>query len=235
MAGERWLDYCGNIAGSHSPLLLALVLAGLSGSFTHCLSMCSVFVLGQVSGPAKKGWLARLLLPYHLGRITTYMVLGVLVGFSFHFLTGSLVFSVLRRLMLALVAMIFLTTLAGRLLARFGLRLPFTFVPKPVCAITEMTRLGQSRSPLQRYVLGLSLGLLPCGLVMAALLAVATTGSPLIGGLGMALFGLATTPGLLGLGLISHTLLRVSPRLQDALSLIALGVNGFILLALAAS
>jgi len=235
MAGEGWLEHCGTIAGSHLPLLLALALAGLSGSVTHCLSMCSVFVLGQAPGVAQQGRLSRLLLPYHLGRATTYAGLGVLVGFGFHFLTAIPAFAVVRRLMLASVAMIFLVIFASRLLVRLGLQLPFSPSPKLTCALTSIGQLGRARGALQRYGLGLSLGLLPCGLVLAALMAVATTGSPLMGGLGMFVFALGTMPGLMGLGLISHKFLRASPKFQDLLSFAAMGVNGVILLALSAS
>ena len=233
MVGSSWLEQCGTIATGSLPLLLVLFLAGLTGGVTHCVTMCGVFVLGQQGAATGPGVLRRLLLPYHLGRITTYAALGVVAGLSFHFLSAWPGFPVIRRLMLALVAMIFLTTLAGRLLARFGLRLPFALAPRVTCGLSAVTRPGAQRSVWQRYGLGLSLGLLPCGMVMAGLMAVATTGSPLIGGLGMALFGLGTMPGLIGFGLLSDRLLRGLPRLQDWLTAAALGVNGVLLLGLA--
>lgn len=231
MVGSSWLEQCGTIAIGSLPLLLVLFLAGLTGGVTHCVTMCGVFVLGQQGSVTGPGILRRLLLPYHLGRITTYVALGVVAGFGFHFLTDWPGFTVIRKLMLALVAMIFLTTLAGRLMARFGLSLPFALAPKVTCGLPA--RLGKARNAWQRYGLGLSLGLLPCGMVMAGLMAVATTGSPLIGGLGMALFGLGTAPGLMGFGLLSDRLLRGLPRLQDWLTVAALGVNGVLLLGLA--
>ena len=242
MVGSSWIEQCGTITVGSLPLLLVLFLAGLTGGVTHCVTMCGVFVLGQQGGLGQQGSVAgaslvrRLLLPYHLGRLTTYTALGVVAGFSFHFLAGWPGFAVIRRLMLALVAMIFLTTLAGRLMARFGLRLPFGFGAKFFAAKLGCglpAQLSQKRSAWQRYGLGLSLGLLPCGMVMAGLMAVATTGSPLVGGLGMALFALGTAPGLIGFGLLSERLLRGLPRLQDWLTVAALGVNGVLLLGLA--
>src|SRR5262245_38327356 len=70
-------------------LPLALFLAGLVGSLTHCTLMCGPFVLAQVAGrleagAAAGGELVRLagaaLVPYHLGRMTTYSVLGGVAG-----------------------------------------------------------------------------------------------------------------------------------------------------------
>ena len=49
--------------------------------------------------------------------------------------------------------------------------------------------------------LGLTNGLLPCGLVYSALLIAASSGGLLSGGLGMFLFGMSTTPALLVVGM----------------------------------
>jgi len=70
-------------------ILLSLASMGFFGGFSHCLTMCGPFVITQVSqqlstssiqdyyGLKKITKIA--LLPYHLGRITTYAVIG-LVG-----------------------------------------------------------------------------------------------------------------------------------------------------------
>ncbi|MBI3972728.1 MAG: sulfite exporter TauE/SafE family protein [Chloroflexi bacterium] len=55
---------------------------------------------------------------------------------------------------------------------------------------------------LRLYATGLLWGLLPCGLVLTALLAAATTGSPLSGALTMFAFGAGTWPALLAIHLI---------------------------------
>jgi uncharacterized protein len=67
-----------------------LLLAGLAGSAMHCVPMCGPFVLGQVAdrmAPVPAVRLCELqrvrgalLLPYHLGRITTYAGLGALAA-----------------------------------------------------------------------------------------------------------------------------------------------------------
>ncbi len=230
----EWLTTCGTLLTGHGPLPLALFLAGLGGSVTHCLVMCSVFVLGQAPAVADKGWLARLLVPYHLGRIATYAGLGGLAGAGFHLFAGWSEFFVVRRLVLALVAMVFFFAFGERLLARFGLRLPLSIRPPRVCGLPRLGQLGAIGSVWRRFGLGLSLGLLPCPLVLAALMAAGTSASAAGAAVAMAAFGLGTLPALLGLAFTSSNLLRKSPRLQDGLTLAALGVNGVILLGLAA-
>src|SRR6185312_14724447 len=80
---------CGAIPWSGG-LLAGLFLAGLAGSTVHCVPMCGGFVLGQVADRMARVPAARLcewqrvgrgaLLPYHLGRLTTYAGLGALAG-----------------------------------------------------------------------------------------------------------------------------------------------------------
>ena len=80
-------EICREIAlsstGSYVSLLISLLLLALVGSFSHCTFMCGPFVMAQIgkmdnTAPASE-W-QRLknasLLPYHLGRISTYSLLG---------------------------------------------------------------------------------------------------------------------------------------------------------------
>src|SRR4051794_21204659 len=73
-------------------LLAGLFVAGLTGSLLHCVPMCGGFVIGQVADrvarlPAckmceRRRLTAAALLPYHLGRLTTYGLLGALAAGS---------------------------------------------------------------------------------------------------------------------------------------------------------
>lgn len=220
---------CGPVTAAHLPIVLALLLAGLGGSVTHCLAMCSGFVLGQT--PGGKSVLARLLLPYHAGRIATYCALGAAAAAGFGIFSGN-IFSLLRHGLLAVVAVLFLAIFAERILSRFGARLPLR-LPAAGCALSAMRRLASVRDPLQRFALGASLGLLPCPLVFAAALGAATTGNAWAGALGMLAFGTGTAPALLGVAFAKQRFLNASPRLQDGLTLAALGLNSAILLTLA--
>lgn len=229
-----WIHACGAfIAAAGVPLALALFLAGLSGSLTHCAAMCSTFVLGQSATVADNGVLAQLLLPYHAGRMATYSALGAGVGFGFQFVASSPVFAVVRHLLLALVAMIFLAIFSERLLARFSIRLPSFPAFKPKCAVRAISQVRAVKSPLARFGLGAALGLLPCPMIFAALMAVAAHADPVKGALGMAAFAAGTMPVLMGLGVAGTRFLNSSPRARQALGLAAFGVNGVVLLALA--
>jgi hypothetical protein len=58
----------------------------------------------------------------------------------------------------------------------------------------------------KRFLLGLALGLLPCGLIYAALLRSLATGSALWGAAAMMAFGLGTAGALITLGLFSSAI-----------------------------
>src|ERR1700761_1222625 len=81
---------CTSDSALRGGLLVGLFTAGAAGSVIHCGPMCGVFVLGQVSERVAQlpaGGLCEwqrvrsgLLLPYHLGRLTTYAGLGALAA-----------------------------------------------------------------------------------------------------------------------------------------------------------
>ena len=123
MGELRWIYDCGTfLAATGMPLALALFVAGLGGSVTHCSTMCSTFVLGQSAALQGGSVLTQLLLPYHVGRMATYSALGATGGFAFSFVAASPVFAVIRHLSMALAPVVFLAVFAERLLARLQLR-----------------------------------------------------------------------------------------------------------------
>ena len=91
---SRLLALCGDglqaAASTRCGLPATLLLAGLAGSLVHLRGHVWPFVLGQVMADAERpgdrpyGEWHRLagaaLVPYHLGRFTTYTVLGALAG-----------------------------------------------------------------------------------------------------------------------------------------------------------
>ncbi|ESQ77668.1 sulfite exporter TauE/SafE family protein [Asticcacaulis sp. AC402] len=230
-----WIQACGGALPLGTPLVLALFIAGLGGSLTHCATMCSGFVLGQSAEVRDQGGFARLLLPYHLGRATTYAALGAVSGISLRLVASGEVFVVLRHLLLVLVALTFLAVFAERFLRKAGLSLPALPLPRPSCAVSAMARLTKVRGTAGRFGLGLALGLLPCPVVFAALMASAAHGDPWLGAAGLFAFALGTMPALMGIGLAGGQILNSHPRLRDGLSLAALGINGVVLLALSAT
>jgi len=178
---------------------LALALsAGLAGGFGHCLGMCGPLVGGfaLAAGPrlgARAALSAQAV--YHLGRVTTYGLLGAAMGLvgSFVDVAGRLAgvqraVSVLAGL--AMVAM----GLGAAGVAGWARRLEARGVDRLVAAVRGLVEGG---GPGRLYPLGLVLGLLPCGLSYSVFVGSAATGAPVPGMLLALAFGLGTVPALL--------------------------------------
>jgi sulfite exporter TauE/SafE len=187
-------------------VVASLFIVGLAGSIAHCAAMCGPFVLAQVpvAGDAK-GWSTLVrgaLIPYHLGRATTYTLLGAAAG-GFG---GSLAqVSLHGRLVLGIFLMFGAALFLVQALKGLGL-LPIapggTGVSSSAGAIlARIARpLLRRRGDLCGYALGMVLGFLPCGLLYGALAAAAGTGSALSGALAMAAFTASTVPVLMAIG-----------------------------------
>jgi sulfite exporter TauE/SafE len=191
----------------------AAAATGLLSGFSHCLGMCGPLVAsfglaaGPAPGPAGRaaGTLARAAvaqLPYHLGRITTYGLLGAVMG-----ATGAFV-NVAGRLAGLTDAV---AVLAGLLMVLLGLgaagvtgvlrRLEARASGRVVAAARRVAGSGATLYPL-----GLLLGVLPCGVSWTVFLGAAATGGPVPGLLLALAFGLGTVPGLLLVGAVSALL-----------------------------
>lgn len=191
-------------AGGVVALAAALFLAGLAGSATHCVGMCGPFVLGQVTaGLAARPGLSRLaggaLLPYHLGRITTYVALGAAAGFA----SGLAVHGAGQRTLLALLLALGAVLMLAQAFGQVAALLPAIGPPRQLTEMVTRRAAPLLANPVgaRGYALGLLLGLLPCGLLYGAIAAAAASGSALGAALGMAAFALGTVPALVGVGL----------------------------------
>lgn len=174
---------------------------GLLGA-GHCVGMCGPLVLAM---PAAGGRLSPQL-RYHLGRITTYTVIGAALGGLGAGLTGlvggeeALIAVARVQATLSILAALFLLAFG---LSRLGLVGPlntgaFSLARLPLFG-KLVGRLTADRRP--RWVpLGMLMGFLPCGLSFAAFAAALSTGGPLHGGLLTLVFGAGTLPSLLLLG-----------------------------------
>lgn len=223
-----------NITVLHG-LAISLFLAGLVGGFTHCMGMCSPFVLAQTGGEyGVKRLGSSLLLPYHLGRMTTYVVLAVLVSSVINL---AFVFSGLKALiaapMLVLAGIIFLVSAFPKLsivfpwITRIQLAAPYKLISK------FTSNLMVSPTLIKRYILGILLGFMPCGLVVSALLASATAPSVLEAGLAMSAFTIGTMPALILVGFGGHALKHKYPKASQRLSQGAMAISSLWLFILA--
>ncbi|SKA09604.1 hypothetical protein SAMN02745126_03474 [Enhydrobacter aerosaccus] len=182
-------------------LSISLFLAGLAGSALHCVGMCGPFVLGQVAADVERigtgyGEWRRLagaaLLPYHLGRVTTYTGLGALAGGVTALFASTAAFGLLSGLLLVGGAALMLAQAVG---------LATTVATPATGLLTRLASgLSTSANPISRYALGVVLGFLPCGMIYGALGAAAGTGSAWLGAAAMAGFALGTIPALVMVG-----------------------------------
>lgn len=235
------VDHAGHlpltVGATAGALAGALFLAGLAGGAAHCAGMCGPFVLAQSVGrlaavPAERfGRLTRLrgalLLPYHLGRASTYAVLGAAgatlagglarVPFLGWLQAGLLALAALLMLAAALQRTpIALPHLGSDTLARLATRLFRPLITRPE---------GMARG----FVLGLALGFLPCGLLYGAIAAASASGDPLIGALAMAAFALGTAPSLLAVALLGEAAGRRWRALAGRIAPAAFAANALLL------
>lgn len=169
-------------------------LLGLGGSL-HCAGMCGPIVLALPLTKREKWAVIAQSLWYHLGRISTYGLVGLFFG-SFGWgiaLTGyqnSL--SIFLGVVLLLLAL-FPTLLQNK-------KASFPFVSNLLDRLNQkLSRALSIRGNFAAYRIGLLNGFLPCGLVYFALVGAIAAGSPWQGAGYMMIFGLGTLPMLLGI------------------------------------
>jgi uncharacterized protein len=178
----------------------ALALAGLVGSFGHCMGMCGplVTMLGLTARRDGSRLTARAHLLYHASRIAVYGLLGLAAGAAGSLLSlGGSLSSVAGALGIVLGAAV--VALGISFLTRTGWAGRALWGGEALTrAMSRAVRRGGTSGIV---ALGALNGLLPCGLVYSALFAAAAGGSAVRGGVAMVVFGAATLPVLLALGL----------------------------------
>lgn len=224
------MAFCGAVPVRQGGLLGGLFAAGAAGSVMHCAPMCGGFVLGQVSDRLARVPAVRLcewqrlrtglLLPYHLGRLTTYTLLGAAAGRLAGLAGGAPFFLIAAAVLFLLFALRRLAWLehAPRAWGR---------------ALGWVTRGLPRGSVAGEYALGLALGFLPCGFLYAALTAAAAAGTLLLGGAAMLAFGLGTAPALVVVGYAGQAAGQRWGRAMRAAAPVVMGLNAMLLLAMA--
>jgi len=182
-----------------------MFMLGILGT-GHCIGMCGPLVMAF---PARSGRVASHLY-YHLGRISTYVVIGSVMGGIGVGLAeiaaatgGSYPVWVARIQMgVSLVAAVFLLVFG---LARLGIiSEPGWMAMASPDKIPGYRKLLTSTFLKKRHaemlLLGMMMGFLPCGLSFAAFTRALPSGSPITGAALVFAFALGTVPGLLLLG-----------------------------------
>ena len=224
---------CTPIQIHNAGLIFSLFIGGLVGGLSHCTLMCAPFVLSLQE--KQIGRIASvLLLPYHLGRLTTYVFLGIC---AYLFLAYAFPVSDLRKWLssafLVMAALMFWV----QALPVLGQYLPFLMrfhLPFSLCGIqTQISKLLGKQNYFTLYLTGVLLGFIPCGLVMGALLAVSTASSLYQAMFGMMAFAVGTTPSLIAVAMSGKTLATFFPTGGALFFRWVLVINGVILLILA--
>ena len=174
-----------------SALVFTGFILGLSSSF-HCMGMCGPIAMA-IPVKRKNNWtILGGALQYNVGRIITYALLGAVVG-SFGLTLNT--FGILQWL--SIIAGILLIAFAWR---KYLERYVFHWLPTINIQLKLNALIGKvirSKSPAKLLFLGTINGLLPCGMVFAALLNAILTGEVLQSSISMVAFGMGTLPAML--------------------------------------
>jgi sulfite exporter TauE/SafE len=170
----------------------AAIASGLIGSL-HCAGMCGPISLAIPMGNGLQRQISGIIL-YNTGRALTYGTLGYLAG-SFGHLIGVGTFGKWLSFLAGtgFILYVLIAYIPGMRFGSPGRNIAGKFIRKP------LQRLFKMRGVLVPAGVGMLNGLLPCGLVYAALTASFALATPGEGGIYMILFGLGTMPGMLAL------------------------------------
>lgn len=194
----------------------AAFLVGLLGG-THCVGMCGGIVGALSAGlsadvRSARGRFFFTQLAYNGGRISSYVLAGIVFGFigkqlvTVEVLQGMPIGRILGGVVMILLG-IYLTGWWHSLL----------FLERAGAHVWKYIEpLGRRFIPVrnvpQAYVLGLVWGWLPCGMVYTVLALALSTGSVADGALVMLAFGLGTLPTLMTMGLALTAMGRLARR-----------------------
>lgn len=185
----------------------ALILGAVTS--LHCMGMCGPLALALPANQqhSKFRHVAGRLI-YNLGRAVTYAIMGIFAGL----LGRSVKLFELQNAVSILFGVLLLASLflSAKHMPAWVIRLFY----KPVQR--GLGRILKRGSLVGLFQIGLLNGLLPCGMVYAALALASLQSGPLAGALFMFLFGLGTLPLMFAISLGGLSLR--TPRLQPVLN-----------------
>jgi len=183
-------------------LVATVFIASLLGSL-HCAGMCGAFLALAVCGTeCTKTQARRAHASYHLGRLVSYTLFGVIAGVLGQSFDFAATFAGVQGAAAGVAAGSMILFGLLMLVRTLGTRLPRVPVPVAWTALAgRMHRLALDQPPAMRAVLiGVFTVLLPCGWLWAFALVAAGTASAWSGALVMAVFWLGTLPMLVAMG-----------------------------------
>jgi len=189
-------------------LALGFIL-GLTSNL-HCIGMCGPIALAIPVNRTSNWTILKGVLHYNFGRILTYSILGLLVG------SIGLTIQTLGFLQgLSIVSGLFLIVFAWKKWYSAALFSKFPSIGIQVFVQKSLGKVITSKSPFKIGILGVLNGLLPCGMVYAALLNSLLAGNPLGSASAMIAFGIGTLPSMIAVGFAAN---RIDSKMRHKFS-----------------
>lgn len=182
-------------------LALGILSASLLGSL-HCAGMCGGFVCFYATGAEKRAGGTASHAAYNLGRLVSYLALGLLAGVVGQGLDRAGTLVGVSRAAAVVSGALMIAWGGSTLLAARGVRLPrLEGLPAGRNPLGRLLARVRGRSPeVRAAATGLLTTLLPCGWLYAFVFAAAGTGHVASAVATMALFWAGTLPVMLSVG-----------------------------------
>lgn len=228
-------------------LILNLFVLGITSSFSHCIGMCGAIAMSQASArmisdlPGKNhGNLKKIMCcaawEYYLGKAITYAFLTALVIALGTTVKDNYIFKLLKNSFLLLVILYFFVSSLRVIFSLLNRKLSIPKIPqiKPLMNLRLFKiNLNLSQNLFSRMIIGICLGLIPCGIVYSAIAVITTnTTSIPLGVLAALIFGGGTFPGLFMISYSGNIILYRFKRLFDLAYLLTMLWNAQILISM---
>ena len=202
-------------------MLYTAIIFGLISSL-HCIGMCGPIAMMlpvDHKNPSKK---ALQVLIYHMGRLTSYGILGLAFGLLGR---GFYMAGIQQQLSIAVgVGMIVLAVVPEKILANYNFSKPvYRLITKIKSSLGAQFK---RKTPDAFFTIGLFNGLLPCGLVYAALFGAIAMQNVTLGIAYMILYGLCTIPMMSAVVYVSSLLsMPFRSQLQRAVPIVTVVIG----------
>ncbi|WP_369047585.1 sulfite exporter TauE/SafE family protein [Tenacibaculum sp. UWU-22] len=169
-------------------MFLSAVILGVLGSF-HCIGMCGPIAFMLPVDRTNKIKQSLQIASYHIGRLATYSLIGLLFGFlgkGFYF------FGFQQQLSIIVGVVMILIVLLPKLFQKYNVSKPISKFILKIKSVLGAELKKKKKNTF--FAIGFLNGFLPCGLVYMAVFGALATSNPLWGSFYMFLFGLGTIP-----------------------------------------
>ena len=174
---------------------LSIVLLGS----LHCVGMCGPIALALPLNRTNSATILSGNFFYHLGRLLTYLSLGVIFGFLG---LGLIIIGIQQSLSIAVGLIMIISVLKPYVNSK---ALNFSSYNLWLGRVKgAMGKKFKRTSNKNLFVIGALNGLLPCGLVYMAITGSVAMANPVYSGLFMLAFGVGTMPLMLSVGVYGH-------------------------------